>query len=127
MGLTPTEARRRLSKVGPNEPDLKAHSTLLRQALTLFLNPLVVTLLVSSVISAAVGERTSAYIIGAIVLLSVAINFYQTYRSQRAVEALRSKVALDGRRFQFRKYVQHGGSIDVFKIPADAANANPAQ
>ncbi len=94
MGLTTEEARRRLSEVGSNESASKAHSTLPRQALSLFLNPLVAILLVSSAISAALGEQTSAAIIAAIVLLSVAINFYQTYHSQLAVEALRSKVAL---------------------------------
>ena len=93
-GLTALEARQKLSEGGPNETSSKSHSTLQRQALGLFLNPLVVILLVSSALSAVLGERTSAYIIAVIVLLSVAINFYQTYRSERAVEALRSKVAV---------------------------------
>ena len=94
MGLTTEEALRRLSEIGPNEPASKAHSTLPRQALELFLNPLVLILLISSAISAALGEQTSASIIALIVLLSAAVNFYQTYRSQRAVDALRSKVAV---------------------------------
>jgi P-type Mg2+ transporter len=94
MGLTSEEARKRLAETGPNEPSPVRRGTWLRQTATLFLNPLVVILLVSSAISAAVGELTSASIIAAIVVLSVAVNFYQTYRSQLAVEALRSRVAL---------------------------------
>ena len=63
MGLTTEEARRRLSQTGPNEPAAKPHSTLLPQALRLFLDPLVLILLISSAISAVLGERTSASII----------------------------------------------------------------
>jgi Mg2+-importing ATPase len=90
-GLTSEEARHRLSEVGPNEPALRKHSTLLAQTLALFLNPLVIILLISSAISAALGELVNASIIAVIVLLSLALNFYQTYRSERAVEELRSK------------------------------------
>jgi Mg2+-importing ATPase len=50
-------------------------------------------LLIAAVISAFVGEATDAAIIIAIVLLSVAIDFGQTYRSQQAVERLRDSVA----------------------------------
>src|SRR5271169_4786901 len=94
MGLTSEQARKLLAETGPNEPSPAKRSTWLRQTATLFLNLLVLILLVSSAISAAVGEITSASIIAAIVLLSVAINFYQTYHSERAVEALRSRVAV---------------------------------
>ncbi len=93
-GLTSEEARRRLSEHGPNEPSAGAHSTLLRQTAGLFLNPLVIILFVASAISAALGEFVNASIIVFVVLLSLALNFYQTYRSERAIEELRSKVAL---------------------------------
>lgn len=92
--------------MGPNELGSKAHTTLWRQALELFLNPLALILLISSGISAALGEQISASIIALIVLLSVAINFYQTYRSQRAVEALRSKVALTATALRDEKWIE---------------------
>jgi len=61
------------------------------QLLALFLNPLVIILLIAAVASAFLGEAIDAYIIVTIVLLGVAINFTQTYRSQRAIERLRDQ------------------------------------
>src|SRR5581483_10305000 len=49
--------------------------------------------LVASAISASLGQRTDAVIIITIVLLGNAINFWQTYRSQQAVDRLRASVA----------------------------------
>jgi Mg2+-importing ATPase len=93
-GLTSAEARRRLAAIGPNEPAPRQHITLVRQIVSLFSNPLVLILLMASLISATLGEAVSAAIIVGIVLLSIALNSIQTYRSQRAVERLRQTVAL---------------------------------
>ena len=59
--------------------------------LTLFLNPLVIILLIAALASVSLGEVIDASIIVTIVLLVVAINFVQTYGSQRAVERLRDQ------------------------------------
>jgi P-type Mg2+ transporter len=92
-GLSTTEAGLRLSKIGPNEPVSARRTSGLTQILFLFVNPLVIILLIASAISAAVGEVLNAFIIALMVLLSVALNFIQTYRSQRAVERIRKEVA----------------------------------
>jgi Mg2+-importing ATPase len=92
-GLSTTEARLRLSKIGPNEPVSSRRTSGLVQILLLFVNPLAIILLVASAISAAVGEVINASIIALMVLLSAALNFIQTYRSQRAVERIRKEVA----------------------------------
>jgi len=92
-GLSTTEARLLLSKIGPNEPVSARRTSGLAQVLFLFVNPLVIILLIASAISAAVGEVLNAFIIALMVLLSVALNFIQTYRSQRAVERIRKEVA----------------------------------
>ncbi len=92
QGLTSTEAARRLAKFGPNEPVVVRHFSTVLQLLRLFANPLVVILFVASAISALLGQVTDATIIVTIVLLSVGINFWQSYRSQQAAEALRSMV-----------------------------------
>jgi len=44
-----------------------------------------------------VGEPVDAAIIALVVLLSVALNFIQTSRSQRAAERLRARVTLGPR------------------------------
>jgi P-type Mg2+ transporter len=92
-GLSTAEARLRLSKIGPNEPVTSRRTSGLFQILLLFVNPLAIILLVASAISAAVGEVINASIIALMVFLSAALNFIQTYRSQRAVERIRSEVA----------------------------------
>jgi Mg2+-importing ATPase len=92
-GLTGEEAGARLAEAGPNEPSPARNAGSAVQLLRLFANPLVLILLFASGVSAFLGEVVSASIIVGIVLLGVAVNFVQTYRSQRAVERLREGVA----------------------------------
>jgi len=92
-GLTSAEAAERLARYGPNEPVSVRRLSAIVQLIHLFANPLVVILLVASAISASLGQRTDAVIIITIVLLGNAINFWQTYRSQQAVDRLRASVA----------------------------------
>ena len=92
-GLTTEEARQRFLKFGANDPVSSRRTSGLTQILFLFINPLAIILLIASGISAAVGEVLSASIIALMVLLSAALNFFQTYRSQRAVERIRKEVA----------------------------------
>ncbi len=93
-GLTTEEADQRLEKFGPNEPTVVRRMAGIRQLLYFLANPLVIILLIASIISAALGEVIDSSIIVTMVLLSVAINFIQSYRSQHAVERLRAGVAL---------------------------------
>jgi Mg2+-importing ATPase len=92
QGLTAAEAQQRLSRVGPNEPPFARRTARIRQLALFFVNPLVIILLISSFISALLGEVLNAAIIATMVLLSVTINFFQTFRSQRAADRLRAQV-----------------------------------
>jgi Mg2+-importing ATPase len=83
-----------MDAVGPNELGTVRRIAGIKQLLLLFTNPLVLILLAASIVSAVFGEALDASIIIIIVLLSIALNFVQTHRSQRAVEQLRAKVAL---------------------------------
>jgi len=93
VGLSQVEAKQRLAQFGPNEPSTARRTAPLLQLLTLLTNPLAITLMVASVIAAALGEILNASIIITMVLLSVALNFIQTYRSQKAVDSIRKEVA----------------------------------
>jgi Mg2+-importing ATPase len=93
-GLTSGEAARRLAAEGPNEPGAAAKELrAARQILAWFGNPLVLLLLAASIVSAALGQIVNAVLIACMVLLSVTLNFLQTFRSQRAAERLRLEVA----------------------------------
>lgn len=91
-GLTQEEAERRRARYGFNEPTTKRRHGALAQLLELFANPLVLILLLAAGVSATLHDTVSATVIFVIVLLGIAVNFAQTYRSQRAVERLRQQV-----------------------------------
>ena len=92
-GLTPEEAQARLDQFGPNEPATTKHHSFLSDVVHTFMNPLVLILVIAAMVSAFTGDAVDAGIIGVIVLLSGAIDFSQTYHSERAVEELRDQVA----------------------------------
>jgi Mg2+-importing ATPase len=92
-GLTARQAEERLAQYGPNEPSPRVRRSELLEFLHLFLNPLVVILLLASIVAAFLGELLNAGLIIGIVLVGAAINFVQTYRSNRAVQLLRARVA----------------------------------
>jgi Mg2+-importing ATPase len=92
-GLTSTEAEQQFRQFGPNDPTPARKHSALRELLFLFLNPLAVILLIAAVLSAFVGQKVDATLIVLIIVVSAAINFYQTYRSQIAIERLRASVA----------------------------------
>src|SRR6478672_10797840 len=91
-GLSGTEAARRFVECGPNEPAPVRRLSSLLQLLHLFANPLVIILLIASAIAGSLGQAVDALIIVTMVVLGVAINFWQSYRSQQAAERLRSSV-----------------------------------
>jgi len=93
IGLTQLEARRRLAQYGANEPSPAKRTAPILQILILLANPLAIILFVASAIAAALGEVINAVIIITMVALSVALNFIQTYRSQKAVDSIRKEVA----------------------------------
>lgn len=129
-GLTASEATLRLVRFGPNEPAAGKRTASVVQLLLLFANPLAIILLAASVISAALGEVLNATIIALMIVLSVALNFIQTYRSQRAVDRIRKEVAptatvlRDGKWIEIpRREVVPGDVIKLAAgdlVPADA-------
>jgi P-type Mg2+ transporter len=91
QGLSSVEASRRLSVYGPNallSHGVSALSVLARQLRSYLL----LLLLVAAVVSAIVGDRTEAAIIGGIMLMSVGLSFFNEFRSEKAVEALHSQI-----------------------------------
>ena len=90
-GLAAAEAERRLAAVGPNA--LRSHRARPLAVLGRQLrNPLLLLLLAAALTSAFVGEHTDALIILLISGLSVVLGFVNEYRSERAVEALHSRL-----------------------------------
>lgn len=92
-GLGQREAEARHARHGPNAIRPRRRALVL-DLLTRLTHPLIVLLLVASSISALTGDRTSFLIIGAMVLISVTLDFVQEHRAGRAAEALQRRVGL---------------------------------
>jgi len=90
QGLSREEAARRLEKYGPNalkeEKKISPWAILLGQ----FKNFLIILLLIATALSLALGETLDAIVIFAIVIASALLGFFQEYRAERAMEALKA-------------------------------------
>lgn len=92
-GLTEAEAAARLAADGPNE--LKRAETVspVRLLLAQFASPVIWLLLGACVISVLLKEVADSIAIGSIVIINGLVGFFQEYRAERAVLALRSMTA----------------------------------
>src|SRR5262245_2109711 len=75
QGLSDGEARRRLARVGPNEPAGRRRWGAVGELLGFFANPLVLILIVASVVSAILRDAGHDVIYGMNVVLNVLHNF----------------------------------------------------
>ena len=92
-GLTSQEAEAGLRQYGPNDPAAARRRSGVGELLLLFLNPLVIILLFAAALAGFLGQLADASIIIVMVVVGILINFFQTYRSQLAIERLRLQVA----------------------------------
>ena len=91
-GLSSTEAAARLQRLGPNEIAPANRWAAFRELGRYLVSPLVLVLLLASGLSAAFGQFVSAAITAAMLVLSVVLDFVQSYRSQAAARRLRESV-----------------------------------
>ncbi|NJD69881.1 MAG: HAD-IC family P-type ATPase, partial [candidate division NC10 bacterium] len=130
IGLTGTEAARRLAEHGPNELQTARRVspwTILFEQLK---NVLILILLAATALSAFLGHGIEAIAITIIVLFAVLLGFVQEYRAERATEALREMAAptatalRDGEEVEIPARALVPGDVVLVragdKIPADA-------
>lgn len=91
-GLSDKEAKSRWLKFGPNTIIDKKERSLIFEFISHFKSPLVIILLVVTVVSAYFGETTNAIIIGIMVILSVALDFFEEHHAGQAAKKLKDKV-----------------------------------
>lgn len=106
-GLSAPEAARRLASSGENTLGAQRHRQAVFEFLAHLRSPLVLLLLAACVVSAAMGDGTSAIVIGAIVLGSVTLDFVQERRAGSAAEQLRQSVSLQA------SALRDGGTLRV--------------
>lgn len=93
QGLTNARANEQRARFGANELVSSRRRSVIVEFLFFFANPLVIILLVAALVSGILGDPVNAFLIIVIVAFSVILNFYQSFRSERAVERLRAQVA----------------------------------
>ncbi len=96
-GLTSGQVAERRERYGPNELEEQATTPPWRIFIMQFANTMIVVLLVAAVVMVAIGESTDSIVIGAIVILNALIGFFQEYRAEQAMAALRSMAAPQAR------------------------------
>ena len=89
QGLDATEAQRRLKAQGPNELQEWGGPSPLRLLWAQFSNTMVLILIAAALVSGFLGKVTETAAIGAIVVLFALLGFFQEYRAEKAMAALK--------------------------------------
>jgi len=89
-GLTSPEAAGRLTEQGPNELVRGERASAWKFLASQFKGAMIWLLLGACAVSAALGEVADAVAIGTILFLNALVGFFQEYRAERAVLALRA-------------------------------------
>lgn len=129
-GLTQSEHARRLAVHGANQLPEQSRFTAVHLFFSQFWNPMVGLMMVAAVLSLVFGHPLDALLIVAIVLMNVIFGFFQEYRAEQSVKALkgylvsRVVVVRDGEVFETTQEELVPGDIIRLKegdrIPADA-------
>lgn len=93
IGLSEKEAKHKLEKHGLNTITDKRKISVFKILFAQFSDFMVLILLISTIISAFMGEITEAVTIIAIVVVNAILGFVQEYRTERTMEALKSLTA----------------------------------
>ena len=92
-GLTEQEAAKRLAKYGENYISLDEEVSFLKLLVAQFKNPLVLLLLVTVIIAAAIGEKLEAILITGIVVFMSCIGAYLEYGAGNALKKIKGYLA----------------------------------
>ncbi|SHJ04647.1 Ca2+-transporting ATPase [Hymenobacter daecheongensis DSM 21074] len=97
QGLSPAEAARRLREYGPNQLTARPPRPVWRKFLDQFKNVLVLVLLATTVLAAAVGDVKDVVVILVVVVFNATLGFYQEHRAEATLAALSKMLAQHAR------------------------------
>ncbi len=116
QGLTRREAERRLAKVGPNILKEEKKPSLIFKFLEQFKDFMVLVLLGATVISFLLQEYSDALVIIIIVFLNACLGFFQEFKAEKSLEALK-KLAAPGARVLRGREIRSISAREV--VPGD--------
>lgn len=88
-GLTSDLAKERLAETGPNSLEVEEGSGPLIMLLSQIHNPLIYLLVGAAVLSLFVGHKVDAAVIAGVIILNTLLGFFQEWRAEGALDALR--------------------------------------
>jgi Ca2+-transporting ATPase len=92
-GLSTKEVSKRLEKYGTNEIKDEKGLTPFKIFLYQFKNVMVLMLAIAVIISFLIGESVDAVVILVILIINILLGFFQEYKAEKAMEALKSLAA----------------------------------
>jgi Ca2+-transporting ATPase len=128
QGLTISDAEEKLLRYGPNELQEGKKKNIALMLLDQFKDVMILILLGAAIISGIIGDLTDTIVILVIVLLNALLGFFQEYRAEKAMQALKQMAVTQAR-------VLRDGNINWFPatelVPGDviqleAGSAVPA-
>ena len=128
-GLSDAEVKERLSKYGLNKFIEEQKISRLKIFLHQFASPLIYILIIAAVVTFLLGEYTDTGVIFAVVFLNAVIGYFQEYKAEQSVRALkkmivpRARVLRDGKEQEINSEALVPGDIVLLasgvRVPAD--------
>jgi magnesium-transporting ATPase (P-type) len=128
-GLSEAQARKHLETYGPNKLPEGAGINRLKIILHQFTSPLIYILIVSAIVTTFLGDYIDSGVIVSILILNAIIGYFQEYKAETSVRALkrmvvpRARVVRDGKEREIPSEVLVPGDIVLLvsgdKVPAD--------
>jgi Ca2+-transporting ATPase len=128
-GLDQAQAKERLERTGPNSLEAEDGVSPLRLLARQVHNPLIYLLVGAAVLSAVIGHITDAAVIAVVVVLNTLLGFFQEWRAEGALNALRkmtanhARVLRDGKRVEIEASGLVPGDVLVLE-PGDRVAAD---
>lgn len=89
QGLAASDAEEKLVQYGPNELQEGKKKSIAGMLLAQFRDVMILILLAAAIISGIIGDLTDTIVILIIVILNAVIGFFQEYRAEKAIQALK--------------------------------------
>ncbi len=100
QGLSTLTAEEKIRQLGPNELQEGKKKSIAGMLLAQFKDVMILILLAAAVISGIIGDLTDTIVILVIVLLNAVIGFFQEYRAEKAMQALKQMAVTQARVFR---------------------------
>ena len=97
QGLTAGAAEEKLLQIGPNELEEGKKKSIAAMLLSQFKDVMILILLAAAIIAGLVGDLTDTIVILIIVLLNAFLGFFQEYRAEKAMQALKQMAVTQAR------------------------------